>query len=329
MTSYQRREQLLAIGRSLFAAKGFEAVSVEEIAASAKVSKPIVYEHFGGKEGLYAVVVDREMQALNDALARALDDPEAHPRQLVERTALALLTYIEGNTQGFQVLVRDSPTTDPAGSFNSLLGDVSLRVEEILTESFKKQHLPTKGVPYYAQMLVGMTVFTGQYWTDRRKVGKEQLAAHIVNLAWYGLSRLEAKPELRFESDKAKKALQRRIEKEAREAQRASAAQSKTKAKGKGNGKDADNASSAAPGEAEHDSPSQAAEETGPQPHRDPGAAARRRKTGSAAAPEPGSATSPSTSPSTSSSTDEHDASGASEAPTPATEPAPEPGEAA
>jgi AcrR family transcriptional regulator len=233
MTSYQRREQLLAIGRSLFAAKGFEAVSVEEIAASAKVSKPIVYEHFGGKEGLYAVVVDREMRALNDALTRALANPESHPRQLVERTALALLTYIEQNTEGFQVLVRDSPTTDPAGSFNSLLGDVSLRVVEILTESFKKQHLPSKGVPYYAQMLVGMTVFTGQYWADQRKIGKEQLAAHIVNLAWYGLSRLEAKPELRFEGDKARKATQRRNDKAAKEAQRASAAQTKAKDKNK------------------------------------------------------------------------------------------------
>ena len=67
MTSLQRREQLIRIGRSLFASKGFEAVSVEEIAASAKVSKPIVYEHFGGKEGLYAVVVDREMRALTEA----------------------------------------------------------------------------------------------------------------------------------------------------------------------------------------------------------------------------------------------------------------------
>ena len=64
MTSLQRREQLIEVGRSLFAAKGFEAVSVEEIAAHAKVSKPIVYEHFGGKEGLYAVIVDREMRAL-------------------------------------------------------------------------------------------------------------------------------------------------------------------------------------------------------------------------------------------------------------------------
>ena len=216
MTSYQRREQLIAIGRSLFATAGFEAVSVEAIAAAAKVSKPIVYEHFGGKEGLYAVVVDREMRSLNEALTSALSDPGAHPRRIVERTALALLTYIEEHAEGFHVLVRDSPTTDPSGSFSSLLGDVSMRVEEILTQTFKSQHLPLKGVPYYAQMLVGLTVFTGQYWADRRKVSKEQLAAHIVNLAWYGLSRLQAKPELRFESAKARKAEERRLAKEAK-----------------------------------------------------------------------------------------------------------------
>ncbi|PKU93411.1 TetR family transcriptional regulator [Bifidobacterium thermophilum] len=206
MTSYQRREQLIEIGRSLFASKGFEAVSVEEIAASAKVSKPIVYEHFGGKEGLYAVVVDREMRALTDALIGSLSDTDAHPRQIVERAALALLTYIEENPEGFQVLVRDSPSTDPTGSFSSLLGDVSSKVEQILVEWFKRQHLPVKSAPYYAQMLVGMTVFTGQYWADRPKLGKEQLAALIVNLAWHGLSRLEAKPELRYEGSKAKRA---------------------------------------------------------------------------------------------------------------------------
>ena len=186
MTSLQRREQLIQVGRALFASKGFEAVSVEEIAASAKVSKPIVYEHFGGKEGLYAVIVDREMRALTTVLTSALNDSTAHPRQIVERTALALLSYIEQNADGFQVLVRDSPSTDPAGSFSSLLGDVSLKVENLLMEAFKRQKLPVKGVPYYAQMLVGMTVFTGQYWADRPKVSKEQLAAYIVDLAWHG-----------------------------------------------------------------------------------------------------------------------------------------------
>ena len=125
-----------------------------------------------------------------------------HPRQIVERTALALLTYIEENAEGFQVLVRDSPSTDPSGSFSSLMGDIAVRVEDILSETFKRQKLSAKGVPYYAQMLVGMTVFTGQYWADRPKVSKEQLAAYIVDLAWHGLSRLDSKPQLFFEGAK-------------------------------------------------------------------------------------------------------------------------------
>src|SRR5690606_30988684 len=50
MTGPQRREQLITVGRSLFAERGFEGTTVEEIAATAEVSKPVIYEHFGGKE---------------------------------------------------------------------------------------------------------------------------------------------------------------------------------------------------------------------------------------------------------------------------------------
>lgn len=78
MTGKERREQLLDIGRTLFADKGYEGTSVEEIAARAGVSKPVVYEHFGGKEGLYAVVVDREMRQLLDMVTSALT--AGHPR---------------------------------------------------------------------------------------------------------------------------------------------------------------------------------------------------------------------------------------------------------
>jgi AcrR family transcriptional regulator len=52
MTGKQRREQLLDVGRALFAERGFDGTSIEEISARAGVSKPVVYEHFGGKEGL-------------------------------------------------------------------------------------------------------------------------------------------------------------------------------------------------------------------------------------------------------------------------------------
>ena len=89
MTGAQRRQQLLDVARELFGRRGFEATSIEEIAAHAEVSKPVVYEHFGGKEGLYAVVVDREVRALLDQVAAALT--AGHPRELLEQAALALL----------------------------------------------------------------------------------------------------------------------------------------------------------------------------------------------------------------------------------------------
>src|SRR5690625_4274790 len=111
MTGRERREQLVSVGRQVFAEKGYDMASVEEIASRATVSKPIVYEHFGGKEGLYAVVVDREVSTLLSALETSLQDRRAHPRLLMERAAMAFLSYIDENEDGFRILVRDSPVS--------------------------------------------------------------------------------------------------------------------------------------------------------------------------------------------------------------------------
>ncbi len=195
MTGPQRREQLLEVGAKLFADKGFEATSVEEIAAKANVSKPVVYEHFGGKEGLYAVVVDREIRTLLDGITEALR-AETTPRGLLEAAALALLDYVEGSTDGFRILVRDSPAGQSTGNFASLISDVATQVEHLLAAEFKSRKLDPKTAPIYAQMLVGMVALTGQWWLDSRKFKKADVAAHLINLAWNGLSGLEAKPRL-------------------------------------------------------------------------------------------------------------------------------------
>jgi AcrR family transcriptional regulator len=199
MTGKQRREQLIEVGRKLFADKGFEATTVEEIAAKASVSKPVVYEHFGGKEGLYAVVVDREIAALLNGITGALS-ADLSSRETLERAAMALLEYIETSTDGFRILVRDSPTGQATGSFASLISDVASQVEHILAEQFKRRKLDPKAAPLYAQMLVGMVALTGQWWLDSRKMKKADVAAHLVNLAWNGLAGLEKKPTLRSAS---------------------------------------------------------------------------------------------------------------------------------
>jgi AcrR family transcriptional regulator len=194
MSSAQRREQLIAIGRQLFAERGFDATSIEEVASRAKVSKPVVYEHFGGKEGLYAVVVDREVRSLLDRITNALTS--GHPRELLEQAALALLDYIEGETNGFQVLVRDSPVGSTSGTFSSVLNDVAHQVEHVLGAEFKSRGYDPKLAELYSQSLVGMVALTGRWWLEVRKPRKETVAAHLVNLAWNGLSHLEKQPAL-------------------------------------------------------------------------------------------------------------------------------------
>jgi AcrR family transcriptional regulator len=195
MSGKERREQLLDIGRTLFAEKGFDGTTVEEIADKAGVSKPVVYEHFGGKEGLYAVVVDREVRRLLDRITDSLQGN--HPRELLTQAASALLEYVERDTDGFRILVRDSPVASSSGTFASMISDIATQVEHVLAGEFKSRGYDPKLAGLYSQALVGMVALTGQWWLDARKPKRDEVAAHLVNLAWNGLANLEQKPKLR------------------------------------------------------------------------------------------------------------------------------------
>jgi len=195
MTGTQRRAQLLDVGRQLFAERGYDGTSVEEIAARAGVSKPVVYEHFGGKEGLYAVVVDREVASLLTAFTGALTGDS--PRELLEQATLALLTYVEDCSDGFRILVRESPLGVERGSgFATIISDIASQVEYILAGQFSRLGFATTLAGLYSQALVGSVALTGQWWLDNRTPGRDEVAAHLVNLSWNGLAHLESAPRL-------------------------------------------------------------------------------------------------------------------------------------
>ena len=107
-----------------------------------------------------------------------------------------MLDYIETSTDGFRILVRDSPVSQTTGNFASLLRDVASQVEARLAREFERQGFPAKLAPMYANMLVGMVALTGQWWLENPKAKKRDVAAALVNLAWNGLTGLESKPEI-------------------------------------------------------------------------------------------------------------------------------------
>ncbi len=194
MSAGERREQLITVARGLFAEKGFDATSIEEIASRAKVSKPVVYEHFGGKEGLYAVIVDRELMTISTTITASLRSSSS-ASIIVERAALALLTYIEDSPDGFRILSSGSDRS--AGTYSTLLADVAIQVSGLLASQFSAHGLDSRTAPLYAQMLVGIVAMPSQWWLENRTMTKEEVAAHMVNLAWNGLRAMEPAPVLR------------------------------------------------------------------------------------------------------------------------------------
>lgn len=186
---------MLDVAKEVFAELGYDAASVEEIAARAKVSKPVVYEHFGGKEGIYAVIVDRESARLLDMITSRLG-PDIGAREQVYASALAFLDYIDMDPAGFRVLTRDSPAGLGGGSMAGLLGDVAAKAEEVLRRAFSESGIDQAAAPLYAHGLVGMVVHIGAWWAEARSLAKEYVAAHVTALAYSGLARLPRDPRV-------------------------------------------------------------------------------------------------------------------------------------
>lgn len=191
LTGGERRAQLVEVARAVFAKRGYEATTIEEIADRAKVSKPVVYEHFGGKEGLYAVIVDREMEYVVRRISESI--ASGAPRDRVEQAALAFLTYVKDHPDGFAILAHDSPMS-AKGGMASLLNDVAERVGDVFAGSLKAAGYDPRAAPIYAHALVGMVTFVGRWWIDARKPSVEDTAAHLAALAWMGLRHLPKHP---------------------------------------------------------------------------------------------------------------------------------------
>jgi AcrR family transcriptional regulator len=193
LTGADRRVQLMEVGRSAFAKNGYEATSIEEIAHQAGVSKPIVYEHFGAKEGLYAAIVDREMDNLVTRVSDAIS--RGSPRERFEAAVLAFMTYAKEEPAGFAVLTRDSPMAPARRGLTRVIDDLAQRVGDIFQSEFARAGYNSKVAPIYANALVGMVTQVGQWWAaEGRSFSIDHVARHVAALGWMGLRHLPKDP---------------------------------------------------------------------------------------------------------------------------------------
>jgi AcrR family transcriptional regulator len=186
----QRRRQLLEVARDQFAARGFHATSMDEIAERAGVTKPVLYQHFPSKRALYLELLsdtgEQLLQALSSATQRVTSG-----RERVEAGFLAYFRFVADSRAGFRLLFSSAIRTDP--EFARVVDGVVRAAADVISELIEipasEEHRRV-----LAAALVGMAESVGRRTSDASAIetDPERLARWISELAWFGLRGVRA-----------------------------------------------------------------------------------------------------------------------------------------
>lgn len=193
LTGAERRAQLMEVGRDVFAESGFETAALEVIAFRAGVTKPVIYEHFGSKEGLHAAIVEREMDELVTLVSEAMS--RGTPRERFEAAVVAFMTYAEEEPAGFAVLTRETPSAPTRPGLIRVIDQLTGRVGAIFSRELARAGYDRKVAPLYATALLGMVTQVGRWWaTEGRALSRDEVVRHVAALGWMGLRHLPKRP---------------------------------------------------------------------------------------------------------------------------------------
>ena len=182
-----RRRQLLDAALEVFVARGYHAAAMDEIADRAGVSKPVLYQHFPGKQELYLALLDESVDRLIEAVAAALRST-ADNRQRVNATFAAYYEYIAEHTGTFRLVFESDLTSEPA--VRERLEAADQRCADMISQVIKEDagladdeaHLLSIG-------LLGMAQVSARYWLNTvGTIPREAAEQLVARLAWRGIS---------------------------------------------------------------------------------------------------------------------------------------------
>ncbi|MPZ66968.1 MAG: TetR family transcriptional regulator [Pseudonocardiaceae bacterium] len=160
-------------------------VAMEDIAAEAGVTKPILYRHFQNKAGLYMAVSERTTQLMRSALLPGLSG-QVGPKELLRTAIDTYLTFIEAEPELYRFVVRrcfaDRPVPqDPVTTNNQLIANA---LTGIFGDRLRSLGMDPGGAGTWAHAGVGMVQAAGDWWLERRTLEREALRDYLLMLAW-------------------------------------------------------------------------------------------------------------------------------------------------
>ncbi len=161
---------------------------MDELAAEAGITKPILYSHFGDKAGLVTALAERVATQLNETILRELATPaSSEPREVVRSTIAAFCTFIESEPELYRFLIQ-SAMQRPARTSTRVASDISNSIAVSLGSSLRRAGADSGAAEPWAFAIVGMTFAGAGWWLERRSMSKDDLVNYLTQLLWSGLS---------------------------------------------------------------------------------------------------------------------------------------------
>jgi AcrR family transcriptional regulator len=187
MPRADREQQMMTVAEAVFAEQGYAASSMDEIAERVGVSKPMLYEYFGSKEGLLVACIRQVRAELRDLTAEAVVDAQS-PEDALRQGLVTFFRFTDDHRRSWDLLLR----TEAAVVGPAAVAEIeAVRQEQTeLHIAVFSAYMPTaepRALEAAAEILVGACERLSVWYVRHDDVTPEEAAEHIMRMTWFGL----------------------------------------------------------------------------------------------------------------------------------------------
>jgi AcrR family transcriptional regulator len=184
-----REQQLLDVAEEQFALHGYTGASIEEIARIAGVTRPIVYDHFGDKEGVYLACLRRARAELEEMILEATGGASS-PLQMLGRGTDAYFEFVERRGRRWSVLFSGAELAGSAAEEVAQLRFATVgRIRDLL-EVIVAPGVEAATIEAFAHAISGSSEQVAKWWRANPSFTRAQVVELQVSFAWAGLKQL-------------------------------------------------------------------------------------------------------------------------------------------
>ncbi|OLR89492.1 TetR/AcrR family transcriptional regulator [Actinokineospora bangkokensis] len=190
MPRAEREQQMMAVAEEVFAERGYVATSVDDIAERCGVSKPMIYEYFGSKEGLLVACIRQARTELAKATTESVIGAQS-AEDALRRGLVAFFEFTDTHRRAWSLMLRsEAAVAGPAAAAEiEALRQEQVEIDVALFRSFLPD-APEVELEASAHVVVGACERLSLWYVSRDDVTAEQAADHIMRALWTGMQSL-------------------------------------------------------------------------------------------------------------------------------------------